>query len=54
MQASHRRFHARIWFAWAILLPLGFILALLLKEGDPVDVDQPDAVPAAMQSEGGR
>lgn len=41
MQASHRRLHARIWLAWAILLPLGFILALLLREPDPVDADQP-------------
>ncbi len=47
MQAAHRRAHAWIWIAWAVLLPLGFVLELESRPAVPVDSQQPGDTPAA-------
>jgi hypothetical protein len=49
MQAIHRRRHAWIWIAWAVLLPLGFVLALVLRPPEPVDSQQPGSAAAAVE-----
>ncbi len=50
MQAAHRRAHAWIWIAWAVLLPLGFVLALVLRPAVPVDSQQPGNASAAAET----
>lgn len=36
MKAAHRRNHRRIWWALAILLPLGLAVGLGLKQPVPI------------------
>lgn len=37
MQHRHRRAHRRIWLILLILLPLGFVLGLVLRQERPIE-----------------
>lgn len=41
MQRPHRLAHRAIWFALAVLVPLGFLAALLVRQERPVQVLDP-------------
>lgn len=51
MQRVHRRSHFWLWLLWALLVPSGLVLALLLRPGVPVETQRPGMAPVTPVAE---